>query len=194
MPCEPIDVFDFDGTLIGINSFTEIGRRLVQLLVQKKRLGTLAGVATRYAARRFGLLRHLTFKRYIVRVFERALTEREKEQICRTVFRENVNQTVYERMMQTADCIISTACPHAYISRMPLDSSVRVISSLMPGPGYPDPNNYGSGKIENIRHYFKGRNVKITNFFTDDMTADKPLAGLAEHVYIVTDGRVTQLK
>lgn len=194
MHCDPLDVFDFDGTLIRGNSFTQINKLLLVSLLRAWRIRSIVGVLVHYAARRLGLASHLKFKRYIVGVFENALPEDEKARICQFAFDENVNTHVLDRMLGSPNCVISTAAPHAYISRISLGRKVPIISSIDPHNDYPDTGNFGPGKALNLTCYFRGRSICVNNFFTDNPVDDKSLVDLSTHAYVVENNSLVKIK
>ncbi|MCK4814257.1 hypothetical protein KA005_00690, partial [bacterium] len=129
---ENITVFDFDGTLIKVNSFREISKRLSITLLKKLQVAPLMAIITWYILRKFRIISHFKFKQHVVKIFEKSLTEQEKKCISQAVFDDNVNKAVFEQMLNLENCIICTAAPFAYVSRVSFNKFVPIISSLEP--------------------------------------------------------------
>jgi hypothetical protein len=191
---ENVTVFDFDGTLIKVNSFREITKRLSIILLKNFQIVPLLAISTWYILRKCGIIPHLKFKQHIVNIFEKSLTEEEKKGICQAVFDDNVNQAVFELMVKLDNCIICTAAPFAYISRVSFNKYVPVISSLDPENGFPDISNFGAGKIENLKAFFKRKDIQVENFFTDSNTDDQALIDFSANAFLVEGDRVTKVK
>lgn len=194
MRLENLNVFDFDGTLIKVNSFREITKRLSIILLKNVRTVPLLAISAWYILRKCGIIPHLKFKQHIVNIFEKSLTEEEKKGICQAIFDGNVNQAVLELMVNSDNCIICTAAPFAYISRVSFHKDVPVISSLDPENSFPDISNFGAGKIENLKAYCKGKDFQVTNFFTDSSTDDQALIDFSVNAFVVKGDRVTKVK
>lgn len=188
-----LNVFDLDETLIRVNSFKEISRKLVFMLLRKRKVIPLLGITVWFLARKLRFVKHLRFKQRVVGTFEKELTEDEKGDIVKTVFEANINKDVYERMLNADSCVISTAAPFAFVSRMPLEKNAVVISSLDHRNNFPDLSNIGLGKVENLKYYFQGKNVRVSNFYTDSEN-DRELIDFSAHAFVVEDGRLTKLK
>lgn len=189
-----LNVFDLDGTLIKVNSFKEITKKLLIILLRRFQIVLLATIAIWFVVRKCGLVSHLKFKQHVVSVFEKALTEEEKRDICQTVFNNNVNKSLLEQMVSLDNCIICTASPFAYASRMFFSNDVPVIASLNPGTNFPDPANFGFGKIANLKTYFNGEAVSVVNFYTDNTNDDIALVNLAVNAFIVEGDHITKVK
>lgn len=193
MQPDHLNVFDFDGTLIKVNSFREITKKLSVTLLKKFQIVSLLALTGWYILRKFNTISHIKFKQHVVNIFEKALTEEEKQHICQTVFDDNVNRAVFERMVNSDNCIICTAAPSAYISRMLFKKDVVVISSLDPDNRFPNSANFGAGKIKNIKAYFKGKDVRIINLYTD-CDDDQPLIDFSINAFIINNGRFVKVK
>ena len=194
MPARVANVFDFDGTLICVNSFREITKRLLVELLARGRVLAASRIVLLYAARRCRCLDHLAFKKRIVAVFETALPETVKRTLCQSVFDAYVNELVYRELLSRDECMISTASPFAYMSRVEFSKEVPVISSRDTENGYPDGSNQGQGKVVNLRAHLKAEHFEIGCFFTDDPVDDKPLVDVSETVMLVDDGCLRRLK
>jgi len=194
MPSEDLNVFDLDGTLIKVNSFREVTKQLVLTLLTKFQIIPLLAITGWYILRRCGIVCHLKLKERIVNIFEKSLSDREKKDICQTVFDKNVNRTVFERMASLDNCIITTASPFAYVSRMFFNKDVTVIGSLVPDNRFPNAANSGSGKIDNLKACFKGKDVHVINFFTDNNIDDQALIDFSNNAFIVQGDRLTKVK
>lgn len=191
---ETLNVFDFDGTLIKVNSFREITKRLSIRLLKKFQMVPLLAISTWYILRKCGIISHFKFKQHIINIFEKSLTEQEKKGICQAVFDDNVNQAVFELMVNSDNCIICTAAPFAYISRVSFNQYVPIISSLDPENRFPDIPNFGTGKIENLKAFFKGKDIQVANFFTDSNTDDQALIDFSANAFVVEGNRVRKVK
>jgi len=194
MRLENLDVFDFDGTLIKVNSFRETTKRLSIALLKNFQITPLLTMTIWYIIRKCGIIPHLKFKQHIVNIFEKSLTEEEKKGICQAVFDDNVNQAVLELMVNSDNCIICTAAPFAYISRVSFNKDVPVISSLDPENRFPDISNFGPGKIENLKAYFKEKDVRVVNFYTDNTRDDQALIDFSTNAFIVEGDCVMKVK
>lgn len=194
MQLDDLNVFDLDGTLIKVNSFKEISKKLAFTLLQKMRMAAFLKLLIWYLVRKLHIIPHLHFKRRIVDIFEKYLTENEKQFIVRSIFDNNINKGVFDLMQQVNDCIISTSAPYAYTSRMCFNKNdVTVISSLTPFGNLPDATNFGEGKVKNIRAYFKGENIRVVNFYTD-CNDDRPMIDISINAYIVNNGIPVKIK
>lgn len=194
MRLENLNVFDFDGTLIKVNSFREITKRLSIILLKNVRTIPLLAISTWYMLRKCGIIPHLKFKQHIVNIFEKSLTEEEKKGICQAVFDDNVNQAVLELMVNSDNCIICTAAPFAYISRVSFNKHVPIISSLDPENRFPDISNFGAGKIKNLKAFFKGKDIQVENFFTDSNKDDQALIDFSVNAFVVKGSRIIKVK
>jgi len=194
MQAENLNVFDFDGTLIKVNSFKEITRRFSITLLRKLQIIPLLKLTIGYILRKCSIISHLKFKQRIVNIFEESLTEQEKKNICQAVFDENVNNEVFERMTNADNCIMCTSAPFAYISRVSFNKDVIIISSLDPKDSFPDTANFGPGKIENLKAYFKNKSVHVINFFTDSYTDDKALIDFSDNAFVVEGNQIKKIK
>jgi hypothetical protein len=194
MPAKVANVFDFDGTLIRVNSFREITKRLLVTLLARGRVLAATRIVLLYAARKCRCLGHLAFKRRVVAIFETALPETVKQTLCQSVFDAHVNESVYRELLSRDECVISTASPFAYISRVEFSRKVPIISSLDTEDSYPDSSNQGPGKVVNLRAYLKAERFEIGCLFTDDPVDDKPLIDVSETVMLVGDGCLRRLK
>jgi len=194
MQSENLNVFDFDGTLIKVNSFQKITKSFLFVLLKKLQIAPLLSLLKWYILRRLGIISHLVFKKHVVSTFEKSLREREKQNICQKVFNSNVNKVVFERFMNLNNCIICTASPIAYVSRICFGKNVFVIGSLSSQMDFPDPANFGRGKIDNLTAYFKDKNVQIVNFYTDSSTDDQAMIDLAINAFVIQSEKVVKIK
>lgn len=190
---DSLNVFDLDGTIISVNSFKEISKKLAVVLLRKLQVVALFRLIGLYIVRKLNLIPHLQFKQQVVSIFEKVLSEKEKRSIAQSVFDNNINKSVFERMLDADDCIISTTAPYAYVSRMSLRKDVVVISSLEPHNYFPDLTNFGSGKVENIQAYFAGENVRVLNFYTDS-DDDQALIDFSINVFVYKNCHLTKVK
>lgn len=194
MPSEGLDVFDFDGTLIRVNSFREITARFLAELLRRGRALTLLKVGGLSVLRKCGLMSHLPYKRRIAELFERTLSERQKRRICQAVFDRYVNRMVYDEFLRRDRCLISTSAPYAYVSRISFGKQVPTLCALEPCGRLPDDSNFGQGKVDNLRAYLKTEDICLDTFFTDNPSDDGPLVNLSKEAFRVDDGRMTRLK
>lgn len=181
-----LNIFDLDGTLIKVNSFKEINKQLIFILLRKFQFYPIIKLLVWYFIRKLRIVSHLEFKQYAVNIFEKTLAEKEKRNIVKHVLDENINQPVYDLMLKADNCLISTAAPFAYVSRMCFRKDVIIISSLDPQNSFPDPSNFGAGKVTNIKNYFKGDDIRIVNFYTDSMD-DQALIELSVNAFILVN-------
>jgi len=193
MQLDNLNVFDLDGTLIKVNSFKEISKKLAFTLLRKMQIAAFLKLLIWYIIRKLHIITHLYFKRRIVDIFEKYLTEEEKQSLVRLIFDKNINKNVFDLMQQANNCIISTSAPYAYTSRMGFSNDVTVISSLMPFGNLPDVANFGEGKVRNIVAYFNGKDIRVVNFYTD-CSDDQPMIDLSVNAYIVKNGIPVKIK
>jgi hypothetical protein len=194
MQPERLDVFDFDGALIKVNSFVEINKRVLARLLKKFSFGYFFAILLWYTLRKCGIISHFVFKQYMVNIFEKSLTEQEKKDICQSAFEDNVNKSVFDRMVNSDNCIICTAAPFAHISRISFGREVPIICSLDPTNHFPNAANLGTAKAANLKAYLNGRNVRVANFFTDKKTDDQSLIDLAANAFIVEGDHLIKVK
>jgi phosphoserine phosphatase len=188
-----VNVFDFDGTLIRVNSFWEINKRLLRKLISDGRFSQAVRLTFWYLVRKSGIVSHLFFKKKAVAVFEDALNEQEKTELVRRVFEENVNANVHAILLSTKNCVVSTSAPYAHMSRLDFGPEVKVIAALDPNHSLPDETNWGAGKLRNVRAHLIERGARILSVYTDSLE-DQPLIDAADRAYIVRGGRVEPYK
>jgi len=193
MQSDNLNVFDLDGTLIRVNSFKEISKKLTIILLKRCNVRPLLDLIGWYLIRKLGFIKHLTFKQRVVGIFERELVEDEKREIAQAVFDANINRDVYERMLKVDNCVISTTAPFAFVSRMPFREDAIVISSLDYKSGLPDIANYGTGKVINLKYYFQDKSICISNFYTDSFD-DQPLIDFSLNTYMVKGDSLIKVK
>jgi len=194
MQAKDIDVFDFDGTVIAANSFRVITGQFVRALVKQGQFGSLLVLAFWLGLRRLGVASHLLFKKHVVDTFEKALEDRQKQEICQAAFNENVNSRVYEKMLASKNSILSTSAPYAYISNMSFNRDIPMVCALDPNLAYPDQNNFGVGKINNLEVFHGKQSFRIVNVFTDS-SDDQPLIDASIHAFMIEhDGCVRKVK
>lgn len=191
---ENLTVFDFDGTLIRVNSFREVSKRLSIILIKKLRLAPLMAIITWYIFRKFRIISHFKFKQHMVNIFEKSLIEQEKKNTSQAVFDDNVNKAVFQKMLKLENCIICTAAPFAYVSRVSFNKHIPIISSLEPGNHFPDIENHGQGKIENLKALFKGKNIRVVNFYTDSESDDQAMIDFSTNAFVVEGDRIRKVK
>lgn len=187
-----LNVFDLDGTLIKVDSFVEVTKAMAGVLLRNNRYWPLFVLFGWSFLRKMRLISHLLFKKNVVRIFEEILKEQDKQNIVNEVFSNNINQRVFELMLKSDNCIISTASPYAYTSRMCFSKNVAVISSLMPGD-LPDPLNFREGKVENIKAYFGTKDIHIVNCYTDSVN-DQALIDLSVNAFMFSNGQLIKVK
>jgi len=193
MQTDNLNVFDLDGTLIKVNSFKEVSKKLIIKLLKKCMIMSLSNLTGWYLIRKLNFIKHLKFKQQVVKIFEKKLTEEEKQNIAQSVFLANVNPDVFELMDRAENCVISTTAPFAFVSRMSFKKNVVVISSLEHNNVFPDQANFGSGKVENLKFYFKDKNIRVLNFYTDSVD-DQELINFSVNAFMVKDGCITKVK
>ena len=188
-----LNVFDLDGTVLRANSFKEVSKELVGMLLKKKKLLTVFDIASWYFARKLNLIGHLKFKRHIVNIFENKLDGEQKTKIIHSVWYDNINNEVLDRMLKAENCVLSTSAPFSFVKRMPLSDSLTIISALDDTKNYPDEGNFGSGKLENLKHYFEEKPITVSNFYTDSID-DQCLIDFSVNAFMVTNGDITKVK
>jgi hypothetical protein len=193
MPPEVIDVFDFDGTVINANSFREITKKTLLLLFKKLRFKPIGVLVGALVLRRTGFLSYNDFKTGAINIFEKELTEEEKRSICKSIFDENVNIRVLERLTASKCGVISTASPYAYISRMSFGKDIAIISAFDPRGLLPDAANLGEGKVKNLVAYFGTDKIRVANFYTDSFE-DQPMIDFAENAFMCSGGQIRKIK
>lgn len=188
-----LNVFDLDGTLITVDSFVEVTKAMAGVLLKNKRFVPILVLFGWSFLRKMRLVSHLLFKRNVVRIFEEILKEQDKQNIVNEVFSNNINQAVFELMLKSDNCIISTASPDTYTSRMCFGKNVPVISSLMPGDFLPYPLNFREAKVENIKAYIGTKDIRIINFYTDSIS-DQALIDLSVNAFMFSNGQLIKVK
>ena len=194
MRSDNLNVFDFDGTLVKVNSFKKINKLFLVTLIAKFKIIFFIRMAALYVIRKCGFISHLAFKRQVVNIFEQTLTEQEKKHICQAVFDEHVNPSVFQRMIDMDNCIICTTAPFAYMSRLSFGKDVVIISSLDSANSFPDKGNFGPAKVVNLKAYFKDKNIQVANFFTDNRVDDYALIDLCQNAFIVEGDTIKKIK
>ena len=193
MQVDVIDVFDFDGTIIKANSFREITNKTLLLLLKKFRFNPLCVLAGVLILRKTGVLSYNDFKTRAISIFEGKLTREEKSNICKSVFDENINAGVLERLIASKCGVISTASPYAYISRMSFGKDITIISAFDPRGLLPDAANLGEGKVKNLIAYFGSDKIRVANFYTDSFE-DQPMIDFAENAFMCSGGQIRKIK
>ncbi|HPS55243.1 MAG TPA: hypothetical protein PLP05_06575 [Sedimentisphaerales bacterium] len=193
MQPDKLNVFDLDGTLIKVNSFKEISKSLVFILFRKVKIRALSRLIAWYFVRKLKIISHLKFKQCVVDVFEENLAEEEKQNLVQMVFCDNINRNVFDLMLKAENCVISTASPFSFASRMTFKPDAVLISSIYPNKKFPDLANFGPGKVENLKFFFKASNISVLNFYTDS-TDDQELIDFSCSVFMVKNGCVIKLK
>jgi len=193
MQPDNLNVFDFDGTIIKVNSFREISKQFAIRLLQSFQVIPLLTLMSWLILRRLNIISHLKFKEKVVNIFESALSEDAKKQLCQDVFDKNVNEIVLKRISDLNNCLISTAAPFAYISRISMGREIPIIAALQPDACFPDRSNFAAGKVANIRAYFKGQRIRIQNVFSDSED-DQPLIDLSVNAFVCKGNRLVKIK
>jgi len=193
MQTNDLNVFDLDGTLIRVNSFKEISKKLGFTLLKKLKIISLSSLIGWYLMRKLGFIKHPMFKRQVVNIFEKNLIEEEKQNIVQTILRDNINRDIFEHMLKADNCVISTASPFAFASRMSFKPDTILISSLDSKNNFPDPANFGPGKVENLKFYFKDKCIRVSNFYTDS-TDDQELVNFSANAFMVKEDSLIKIK
>lgn len=189
-----LNVFDLDGTLISVDSFVEITKSMSLALLKKCDLRGFLFLVSYCVMRKLNLISHLDLKRKVVTIFEQTFNENEKRDLVTDVFKNNIVERVYDKMRKSENCIISTASPFSFTSRMNFGKETLVISSLMPDTGYPSCLNLSEAKIENLKYYFGDDNFRIVNFYTDSKL-DKPLIDISLNAFMCNKhGDINKIK
>jgi hypothetical protein len=193
MRIDVIDVFDFDGTVIKANSFREITKKMLLLLLKKVKFSPALILIGAFILRRMRILSYIAFKTRAVNTFEKELTQEEKCHICKSVFDENINAGVLERLIASKCSVINTASPYAYISRMSFGKDIAIISAFDPRGLLPDAANLGEGKVKNMIAYFGSDKIRVANFYTDSFD-DQPMIDFAENAFMCSGGQICKIK
>lgn len=189
-----VNVFDLDGTLISVDSFVDITKLMLISLFKRVEFSFFIPLFFYCALRKLNLISHLNFRRKVVDIFDKAFNEDQKQDMVSKVFSNNIIKSVYDILLRSDNCIISTASPFAFTSRMNFRKDVLVISSLMPNDEYPSPLNLSEGKIANLKYYFGNNDIRIVNFYTDSKL-DGPLIDLSLNAFMCSkDGCLTKIK
>ncbi len=189
-----LNVFDLDGTLISVDSFVAIIKLMLIGLFKRVNFSSFVPLFLYCALRKLSIISHLNFKKEVVKIFERAFNEDQKQDMINDLFGNNVVNSVYDIMLESDNCIITTASPFAFTSHMNFGKDVLVISSLMPDGGYPSCLNLSEGKIENLKYYFGGNDFCIVNFYTDS-ELDRPLINMSLNAFMCgRDGSINKIK
>jgi len=193
MRADVIDVFDFDGTVIKANSFREITKKTLLLLFKKLRFKPIGVLVGAFILRGMRILSYIAFKTRAVNTFEKELTQEEKCHICKSVFDENINAGVLERLIASQCGVICTASPYAYISRMSFGKDITIISAFDPRGLLPDAANLGEGKVKNLIAHFGSDKIRVANFYTDSFD-DQPMIDFAENAFMCSGGQIRKIK
>jgi phosphoserine phosphatase len=193
MQPDAIDVFDLDGTVIKANSFREITKKMLLLLLKKLKFNPALILIGAFILRRMRVLSYIALKTRAVNTFEKELTQEEKHDICQSVFDENVNGSVLERVLASEYSVICTASPYPYVSRMSFGKDVTILSALDPRGFLPDAANLGQGKVKNLIAYFGNDKIRVANFYTDSFD-DQPMIDFAENAFMCSGGHIRKIK
>ena len=193
MQPDNLNVFDLDGTLIKVNSFKEVSKKLVTTLLKKWEFISLLNLIGWYLIRKLNFIKHLKFKQRVVDVFEKKLTEDEKRNIVQAVLSNNINKDVFECMLKADNCVISTSSPFSFVSRMSFKKNAVVISSLDCNNNFPNPANFGPGKVKNLKFYFQDHDVRVSSFYTDSVD-DQELIDFSVNAFMVKNGCLIKVK
>ena len=193
MSIEKITVFDLDGTLISVNSFTEVSRKFLLRLLKKKQGLCLLNILLLYIMRKSRIISHLYFKRYIMNRFEEHLSEEEKQNLVNEVTEKAIQQNVYEIFCRTSPILVSTASPYSIVSRIKFLDNIPNICSLDPRSDYPSSNNSAGGKIENLKIYYGSMPVEVIDFYTDSYD-DAPMIAFAQNAYLCSAKGIQKVK
>ena len=193
MPNNELTVFDLDGTLIGVNSFREISKRSLFNMIGSGRWSSAVEFLWHYGLRRAGFRTHLEFKRKVIALFETTFNEQEKNEIASQVFLRYLNSEIYRRFLSVEHCILSTASPYAFVSRMPLKRDCTILGSCQPGQPWPAEDNFKRGKVDNLKAFLKVDRLQIGCLYTDSED-DRPLMDCSERVFMVRGDIPIQVK
>jgi len=190
---DKLNVFDFDGTLINVNSFRALNKKFLLLLLKKLYLISFIKMVIYYIVRKCGFISHFQFKKFVVQIFEKSLVEYEKKIIIQRIFEDKKNQIIYDIMKNSDNVILTTAAPYAYISRITFNIDEMIYISSLNNANFPDQTNFKEGKVKNIQWLFQGKRISINNFYTDSFD-DKPLIDFSLNAFMVKDGNLIKIK
>jgi len=189
-----LHVFDFDGTLVAVNSFRQIAKDLLEALWRQGRLKVLAGLIGRFLLRKMGLISHLDFKAHVMAVFEASFDESKKQQFVEALIDRHGNHRLFELLESAEDAVVSTASPFSIARRVSWPSEVLLICALDPRASWPCPGNIGEGKVQNLKAAFRGEPFRVVAFYTDDEKVDRPMIDLAEQAYLCRGEDLVRIK
>lgn len=187
-----INVFDLDYTILNTNSFREITKYLIIYLLKNKRIQYVFNIMLLIILRKIKTISHLSFKQKTLDIFENTLSENIKSELVNKVIKPHVNRNVLDILKSTNNCVITTASPLQYLSRMDLKSDSILIGSLDPLKRFPDPSNFRGGKLTNLMWYFNN-NFIIDNFYTDSFD-DQPLIDVSNNTYMYKESKLIKIK
>lgn len=187
-----IDVFDFDGTLIRVNSFSAICKLMLSLCLTKGLFINALTILILYMARRIGYFNHIQFKIKMMCFMKKYFSEQEQQAMIQGIFIKNSNKDILQKLYSSANPVICTTAPHAYISKLEFEKPITVISSLSPEEYIVDRSNQSTGKVNNLLAYLKSDDLRIANFYTDDLQDDGPVAIHAQTTYLVKNGIIVK--
>lgn len=184
-----IDVYDFDGTLVSINSFHLflffLGFRALLCL----RLLTLANLISAIFSRFSKRISHLEFKTKINEL-GLLLTFDEGVQFFKWLafFRRGSVVEALKRSYASPDalCVIASAAPYAYMRYVEYEFPVDLVVSFG-GPGNstsPLVDNIGDNKLFNVSAHLNVDVCRLNILYTDHID-DFPLALAADNVFLV---------
>lgn len=185
-----IDVFDFDGTLISVNSYTQVCKATLLRSIALFQFGRTLEIVILYAKRKILRSDHLHFKKMMMQHFESVFDVDERNYLIQKLFEKYKIEDAVRAFYEAGNCVISTSAPHCYMSLLELNRNFELIASLQQESSIVDSSNMGNAKLENLRSRFgKSKNIVIQSFYTDDLVADKCLVDVAQQVYLVERDR-----
>lgn len=186
---QKIDIFDFDGTLISINSFHLFLFFLGFRGLLSLRLPTLGNLISAVFARFTKRISHLEFKTKINEL-GLLLTRDEGVQFCKWLafFKRSSVIEALKRSYASPDalCIIASAAPYAYMRYVAYEFPVDLVVSFG-GPGNftsPLVDNIGDNKLVNVSAHLNIDVCRLNILYTDHID-DLPLALAADNVFLV---------
>jgi hypothetical protein len=182
-------IFDFDETLLKINSFPYVCKMIVKKSISSLSVFRLLSIALLFIQRRLHVLSHLQFKTAMMLHFEGFFCLEERKKLVAEMFKQHCNYNILSILHGCdSNVIVSTAAPEVYMSHINFGCDVILISSLSNKDYIVDISNYAAGKVLNLRAYLGGAKAIVSEFYTDDIIADSALADVALNVFVVENG------
>ena len=175
---------DFDGTVVGTNTFPHFVRFLARQLWRSRRLPALLGLLAVVALRKVRLAGHHHLKAVVCRLGA-TVADHEVAEWARSVLDRHSHPEVVEMIDRwPGRTILTTAAPEVYAVHFArLLGIPEVHGSVV--QGWRLTNNESEAKVVRLRAAGADR---LAVFITDDLVVDAPVAALAARVHEVRAG------